>query len=218
MDNNIALRKSTWQTGIGWKGESSRAVDGNQDANYGKRSCTHTDMRTKPYWAVDLGKSSEVTGVSITNRADCCSKSTTIHLRHVSRIKWTTKSRPISAARTSKEVLKNLLQSTFSVLTYSVFIIAGRLQNYNVVVTDTRPAGDSPSYEASNICAFKKVTHSGTLDLECYKPISGRYVMIQLKDRQYLTLCEVKVYASKRKWNIQQDSFSAIYGKHSFRL
>merc|ERR1719229_1816545 len=144
--NNIALRKSAWQTGIGWNGQPSRVVDGNKYNRYSGNTCSHTDLRDKPYWAVDLGASHTVTGVSITNRADCCST---------------------------------------------------RLRNYNVVVTNTRPAGATPAYGSANICAYRKNHHSGTLYLRCYKPISGRYVMIQLNDRQYLTLCEVEVYSSQ---------------------
>ena len=74
LTTNIALRKSAWQTGIGWNGQPSRVVDGNKYNRWSGNTCSHTDLRDKPYWAVDLGASHTVTGVSITNRADCCSK------------------------------------------------------------------------------------------------------------------------------------------------
>ena len=74
---------------------------------------------------------------------------------------------------------------------------ASRLQNYVVVVTDTRPTGDKPSYESSNICASRKDSHANTLNLRCYKATKGRYVMIQLKNREFLTLCEVRVYTKE---------------------
>ena len=71
---NLASRKPTWQTGIGWDGQSDRAVDGNANNQWSASTCTHTDLRQSPYWAVDLGQAYTVTGVSITNRQDCCCK------------------------------------------------------------------------------------------------------------------------------------------------
>ncbi len=68
---NIALGKSTWQSpGLA---DSSKAVDGNSDSNYGAGSCTHTDVNIpKRNWAVNLGRRYHLSSVKITNRGDCC--------------------------------------------------------------------------------------------------------------------------------------------------
>jgi hypothetical protein len=72
-----------------------------------------------------------------------------------------------------------------------------RLSQYYVVVTETRPADENPAFGNDNICAYRQDTHQGALTLKCYKPITGRYVTIQLQKTDYLTLCEVKVYSGE---------------------
>ncbi len=53
-------------------GQSSKAVDGNANPNWGGRSCTHTQSQQGAWWRVDLGKQYSVGKVKITNRGDCC--------------------------------------------------------------------------------------------------------------------------------------------------
>ncbi len=38
------------------------------------------------------------------------------------------------------------------------------------------------------------VKQGATIDIRCSKPLAGRNVMIQLRGRNYLTLCEVQVF------------------------
>ncbi|XP_071234915.1 fucolectin-1-like, partial [Salvelinus alpinus] len=42
----------------------------NRESDYYKRSCTHTEQQTNPWWRVDLLYVYRVTAVTITNRGD----------------------------------------------------------------------------------------------------------------------------------------------------
>ncbi len=73
-NDNMALGKSTWQSCTAWSGDSSRAVDGITDGNYGNNSVTHTcGSSAQDYWAVDLGGQKDIGRIEISNRIDCCS-------------------------------------------------------------------------------------------------------------------------------------------------
>ena len=50
----MALNKPTWQHGTSYDGEASRAVDGNDNADFNAGSCTYTSEHTYPTWGVDL--------------------------------------------------------------------------------------------------------------------------------------------------------------------
>ena len=66
---NVALNKSTWQSGQAGMYGSYLAVDGNKNTNYSAGSCSHTAIGvTPPWWAVDLGSLTYVYGVNLTNR------------------------------------------------------------------------------------------------------------------------------------------------------
>ena len=71
---NIARGKPAFQKDMGWGGLPARGVDGNRNGQWGGASCTHTNIHSQAWWAVDLGKEMSVTRVSISNRADCCCK------------------------------------------------------------------------------------------------------------------------------------------------
>ena len=73
------MNRATFQMDMGWNGASSRAVDGNGDGSYWSHSCTHTLNHPEAWWAVDLGEETEITSVSISNRADCCCKCKTMY-------------------------------------------------------------------------------------------------------------------------------------------
>ena len=68
---NIAFKKPTYQSGTGYGGVSSRAVDGNRDPRWSQYSCTHTGTANDPFWVVDLGRNFRISHVTITNRAEC---------------------------------------------------------------------------------------------------------------------------------------------------
>lgn len=69
---NLAYQRGTIQSSIDSGGVSSRAVDGNSNANFDAGSCTHTNDEKQPWWRVDLGNVELVNKVYIVNRGDCC--------------------------------------------------------------------------------------------------------------------------------------------------
>jgi|GEM_PF-2020919 len=69
---NVALNKTTKQSGTSSGGVSSRAVDGNTDGNWNNGSVTHTTWNSSAWWEVDLGASYTLTEIKIYNRTDCC--------------------------------------------------------------------------------------------------------------------------------------------------
>ncbi len=74
-DDNVALGKPAYQsTTRGWGGAASRAVDGDANPIWNQNTCSHTDPNVfEPGWlVVDLLGYSDVCGVTLTNREDCC--------------------------------------------------------------------------------------------------------------------------------------------------
>ncbi|XP_006004939.1 uncharacterized protein LOC102347739 [Latimeria chalumnae] len=72
---NIALKGVATQSSVyDYRGVPEHAIDGNNDANYGGLSCTHTQLEFSPWWRLDLQDSHAINNVIITNRADCCSE------------------------------------------------------------------------------------------------------------------------------------------------
>ncbi|XP_019641717.1 PREDICTED: uncharacterized protein LOC109483173, partial [Branchiostoma belcheri] len=73
---NVARGKNAYQTSTLWKKRAvaGRAVDGNTDADFDSRSCTHTmkEGEANSSWWVDLGVSFHIKTVVIFNRQDCC--------------------------------------------------------------------------------------------------------------------------------------------------
>jgi hypothetical protein len=69
----LALGRPTWQSSNYFSYNSSLAVDGNADPIFEHGSCVHTnEADNSPWWAVDLGKLTNVQEVYLTNRGDCC--------------------------------------------------------------------------------------------------------------------------------------------------
>ncbi|CAH1256177.1 TECPR2 [Branchiostoma lanceolatum] len=71
---NIALNRPAAQSSTAYGGAAGRAVDGNDNAMWAGKSCTHTTGENNPWWRVDLGTSRSVGRVVVTNRKDCCSE------------------------------------------------------------------------------------------------------------------------------------------------
>lgn len=73
---NLARGRPTQQVSVSqfgsvaFRGESSRAVDGNKSGAYADKSCTHTFSQMNPWWRVDLAKTSTVFSVRIFGRTD----------------------------------------------------------------------------------------------------------------------------------------------------
>jgi subtilisin family serine protease len=73
--NNLAVGKSATQSStlLGYGSSAAgNAVDGNTNGNFSNGSVTHTNYDANAWWQVDLGSSSSVTSVVISNRTDCC--------------------------------------------------------------------------------------------------------------------------------------------------
>ncbi|XP_060074995.1 fucolectin-3-like [Ylistrum balloti] len=65
---NIAFNKSATQSSTSHYGFAERAVDGNLDPRYSKRSCSHTKQEDVAWWQVDFGGIYTIEQVSIQNR------------------------------------------------------------------------------------------------------------------------------------------------------
>ncbi|KAL6476263.1 hypothetical protein MHYP_G00147620 [Metynnis hypsauchen] len=53
-------------------GNAQNAVDGNNNTDYRRGSCTLSKFEADPWWRVELPGVCNVTSVTITNRGDCC--------------------------------------------------------------------------------------------------------------------------------------------------
>ncbi len=68
---NLAENKTAFQQTTYLSYDASLAVDGGLSTNAYDNSCTHTsNVNTRPWWAVDLGKFHPVAVVTILNRQD----------------------------------------------------------------------------------------------------------------------------------------------------
>ena len=65
---NVALNKEAWQPSTMHGGVASRAVDGNDNPDFGAGSCIHTDHHYYPAWGVDLGNVMIIHAVEIMRR------------------------------------------------------------------------------------------------------------------------------------------------------
>jgi hypothetical protein len=77
--------------------------------------------------------------------------------------------------------------------------LAERLSNFDISVTnwDPQDMAPSPSLLKDDVCATEngRLGAGETKVIPCVKV--GRYVIVQLKGRNYLTMCELEVYGSK---------------------
>ncbi|XP_055486603.1 fucolectin-like [Leucoraja erinacea] len=71
---NVAVRGNATQSSTNWGGDAHQAIDGDRNAYYHNKSCTHTKSELRPWWSVDLLSEENVLSVKITNRLDCCWK------------------------------------------------------------------------------------------------------------------------------------------------
>ena len=68
----LSHKKKTKQSSTGWGGVPSRAVDGNPDGVYGRKSVSHSRKGKNNWWLVDLGEKKHINLVLVYNRADRC--------------------------------------------------------------------------------------------------------------------------------------------------
>ena len=78
---NLVLNVSTSQLSLGCEGVSARAVDGNSDGKYGRKTCTHTTRTTNPWWRADMGSSHSVSEVFLVNRVAVRERLVNIEIR-----------------------------------------------------------------------------------------------------------------------------------------
>ncbi|XP_078393833.1 fucolectin-6-like [Cetorhinus maximus] len=69
---NVARRGNATQSSTNWGGDANKAIDGNLNAFYKNRSCTHTNTDLRPWWSLDLFTEEKVLSIKVTNRQDCC--------------------------------------------------------------------------------------------------------------------------------------------------
>ena len=69
------------------------------------------------------------------------------------------------------------------------------MRSFQIGTTDVRPSAENPPSKNLRVCHTHGRTHvaqGGTANFKC--ETIGRYVVIQNKDNEVLTLCEVEVY------------------------
>ena len=71
---------------------------------------------------------------------------------------------------------------------------ADRLREFQIGTTDTSPKEESPTLNSYDVCVINNVSvGSGVFKLfDC--SATARYVIIQQRIPEFLTLCEVKVF------------------------
>ena len=67
---NIALKKKASQSSTYQKANASKAIDGNTEGKFTKKSVTHTNTENSPWWEVDLGKENSIDSVNVFNRLE----------------------------------------------------------------------------------------------------------------------------------------------------
>ena len=69
-DKNLALSSKASQSSQFGDASADRAIDGNTDGSFGKKSVSHTNNETKPWLEIDLGAEKEIDRIKIYNRRD----------------------------------------------------------------------------------------------------------------------------------------------------
>ena len=67
---NLALSSKASQSSQFGDASADRAIDGNTDGSFGKKSVSHTNNETKPWLEIDLGAEKEINRIKIYNRRD----------------------------------------------------------------------------------------------------------------------------------------------------
>ena len=136
---NLARGKPARQSTTGYGGNAAKAVDGNTNTRYNKRSCTHTHRASNSWWRVDLQRSSNIQKVKVFNRGDCC---------------------------------------------------GNRLRNFEV-----RVGNQANRWNHNGKCGNRHSIQQGKSKQISCSGKAGRFVFVVLRKRDFLTLCEVEVYA-----------------------
>ena len=87
------------------------------------------------------------------------------------------------------------IRSTQSIISKClIFLPADRLRNFQMGTTNTSPQQQAPANGNYRVCATRgpALGRGETGSFDCNG--TGRYVIVQLKYSNYLTLCEVEVF------------------------
>ena len=89
---------------------------------------------------------------------------------------------------------------TFIILKKNFPITGSRLSNFKVLLGSTTFA-DAKANKGLTTCYQQAgaVADGATLTLACTRPGKARFVKVMLNGKNYLTLCEVEVYAVEGK-------------------
>jgi hypothetical protein len=72
-----------------------------------------------------------------------------------------------------------------------------RLKDFDVGLTNIDPSKTAPVASSYSLCAHYTGYFSNTANIDCSPDVvPGRYLVVRLPVKQYLTLCEVEVYIS----------------------
>jgi hypothetical protein len=144
---NIALNQPTSQSSTYGTWTAGLAVDGNTNPNAAYGSCSSTNVATgvNSWWSVDLGTTTCVAYVQITQRGDCCPE---------------------------------------------------RLSNMNIGLMNTPPSATLLPSQYSLCGYYHDYPALGeTVIVPCSTAtVPGRYLVIQIPQVNYLSLCEVQVF------------------------
>ena len=82
-----------------------------------------------------------------------------------------------------------------------IFLSANRLANFQIGTTNVSPDTTAPAVGSYDACAHSDgaLGAGETKSFDC--AAKGRYVIVQLKGSNYLTLCEVQVFGGMLKEN-----------------
>ncbi|XP_069461097.1 fucolectin-4-like [Ambystoma mexicanum] len=67
LGGRATMSSSHSSASVGYIGHATNAIDGNQNSNFHKGSCTHTEREMSPWWRVDLRTPHKIQYVTITN-------------------------------------------------------------------------------------------------------------------------------------------------------
>ena len=102
-------------------------------------------------------------------------------------------------------------------ITGQLFLTGRRLRNFRVGVTNNNPRRVRPNINNYHLCSHHRgaAGRGQLLNLNCRRRLYGRYVIVQIHGRQYLTLCEVQVFG---EYHIVANNKVDMKSKHSVSL
>ena len=69
-NTNIAPQGEASQSSTAFEGAARLAIDGNKDGDFDKKSTTHTEQSTNPWWELDLKTAQKIDRINVWNRTD----------------------------------------------------------------------------------------------------------------------------------------------------